>query len=645
MANYKWTYAYVGGVPRVRIATGNDIAHLSELDQKLWTILSCPVKGLEIDEESLKYMDTNNDGSIHVTEVVSIANWLKDVLKDMDILLKGKDSLPLSALNAESEAGKQLAEAAQQILTHLNKADATEISLADSSSCLASVLARKLEMAQAEAAAIHAMDAPFGEDTAAIDAAYHALDAKIRDYFMRAKLASFAEESITALDVQVSSIEAISADNLTDKTAEIAAYPIARITNKAELPLDASINPVWNEYFQTIKKAFADTKVITPTAWDEIGDKLKTYADYQTSIEVNEADIQLDEEAANIQLVDKLLHLTRDYFVLLKNFVTLHDFYSRDNKGIFQAGTLYIDQRACDMCVKVADPGTMAALAGSSGLFLAFCDCVSKVKGETMKIAAAITVGDTNNIVVGKNGIFYDRQGHDWDAKVTSVIDNPISISQAFWWPYKKVGKFVEEKISKMASEKESNVLNDATTKIDAQTAEAPAEEGAPTPTAQEKAKAMASSFDIAKFCGIFAAIGIALGAIGTFLLTIGRGFLSLTWWQMPLSIIAIMLLISGPSMFIAWMKLRKRNLAPLLNANGWAVNATARINDKFGCTLTQQAKFPISASLKRNDPFADKDVSIWTKLLIMVVLAVLVVGGLWLIGVFTLPGLQSPLL
>ena len=47
---YKWNFDNIGGCSRVRIASGEDIAHLDELDVKMWTVLSCPVKGLEIDD-------------------------------------------------------------------------------------------------------------------------------------------------------------------------------------------------------------------------------------------------------------------------------------------------------------------------------------------------------------------------------------------------------------------------------------------------------------------------------------------------------------------------------------------------------------------------------------------------------------------
>ena len=67
---YKWQFANIGGTPRVCIKSGEDIAHLGELDQKLWTVLSCPIKGLELDAKTLEMLDIDNDGKIRVPEVV-----------------------------------------------------------------------------------------------------------------------------------------------------------------------------------------------------------------------------------------------------------------------------------------------------------------------------------------------------------------------------------------------------------------------------------------------------------------------------------------------------------------------------------------------------------------------------------------------
>lgn len=96
MANSKheWKYCSIGGVVRVRISNGEDLAHLGELDQKLWTVLSCPTKGLEFDQKTLELLDTDNDGKIRVPEMVAAAEWLTSVIKDKDSILKCEKTLP-----------------------------------------------------------------------------------------------------------------------------------------------------------------------------------------------------------------------------------------------------------------------------------------------------------------------------------------------------------------------------------------------------------------------------------------------------------------------------------------------------------------------------------------------------------------------
>ena len=117
--NYNWKFSTVGGVTRVNIETGDDVAHLNELDQKLWTVLSCPVKGLEFDEKTLALLDSNNDGRIRVGEVVSASQWLTKVLKDMNYLLEGKDSIDFGQVQADTDEGKEVLESAKLILKQL----------------------------------------------------------------------------------------------------------------------------------------------------------------------------------------------------------------------------------------------------------------------------------------------------------------------------------------------------------------------------------------------------------------------------------------------------------------------------------------------------------------------------------------------
>lgn len=347
---------------------------------------------------------------------------------------------------------------------------------------------------------------------------------------------------------------------------------------------------------------------LTEEAFAEMGKKIADYEAGKAAAEAANASA-LAAAQAQYRPLEKLLLLCRDFCTLLRNFVSFQDFYAKRGKAllgrgaddespwaIFQAGTLVIDQRACNLCMKVSDMAKHNTQAADSGMFLIYCNCKHHATGQTMQIVAAMTVGDIRHLKVGKNALFYDRQGRDWEAEVVKIIDNPISIGQAFWSPYRKLGEWVSGLITKSAAEKEKKSFADMTAKL----------QTTPAAPAAAQQPAQPAPFDIAKFAGIFAAIGMAVGYIGSFLTSIALGLKDLGWWGW-LVIPGLLLVISGPSMILAWMKLRKRNLAPLLNANGWAINADAIVNVLFGNTLTEQAQYPI---MKLKDPFAKKGLS-----------------------------------
>lgn len=629
---YNWKFSTVGGVTRVNIESGEDIAHLNELDQKLWTVLSCPVKGLEFDEKTLALMDADKDGRIRVNEVVTASQWLTKVLKDMNYLLEGKDTIDFSQVQDNTDEGKEVLESARLILKQLG-VEKESISMAD----VAEYMAGYEEKCKADYTAANPdpHEPPYGDKSDDAEAAVNALRAKVADFFMRCKLVQFDEEASAALDVQVEKIAAISGSNLADNAAEISSYPLARPVKDAKLPLKGGINPAWQGAFATLKSLVLDVEFvgkesITEEEWNTVLAKVDAYTEWKAAGEtaMNEAVAEmLKTHGAAIEPVEKLLRLCRDFFRLLHNFVVFKDFYRRDDnlQAVFQAGKLYVDQRCCELCVKVSDMPKHMASAGKSGLFLLYCHCVSKVQGKEMDIVAALTDGDIKDLHEGKNAIFYDRTGQDWDATITKIVDNPISIRQAFWSPYRKFGKWVTDKITKNAEEKESKQFDEMTAKADTATINLTKKEEAAADATAKAEEKKAQMFDIAKFAGIFAAIGLAIGAIGGALAALG-GFVTAKWYNIILLVAAVVIFISGPSMLLAWLKLRKRNLGPLLNANGWAINSVVKINTTFGQTLTSVAKYP---KIVGKDPFADKKMAWWKKCLIwLVILAALFVVG-----------------
>lgn len=491
---------------------------------------------------------------------------------------------------------------------------------------------------------------PLGEATAAAAAAVTAVAVKVEDYFARCQLAAFDPRAIAALNREEKEYLALGAKDLTLSAAEIAVLPLSRIEPARPLPLAESVNPAWADATtrlqdQAVAPLLGARTSLSESEWRQVQARLAPFNAWQqtkTGVLVEKLglarvreilagnsqqqladliakDKSIEKEVSNIASVDRLVRYYCGLNALVHNFVSFHEFYRRRGKAIFQAGTLYLDQRSCDLCLVVGDVGKHALMAGLAGTYLAYCDCVRKSTGQKMQIVAAFTDGDSDNLMVGRNGVFYDRQGCDWDATITKIIDNPISIRQAFWSPYKKFVRFIEENIAKRAATAEA-AANDqmaaaAKIAVEADKAKAIAE--------AEKAKAAAVSqkkIDV----GVVAALGVALGSIGTAVSGLATGLVNLPGKQLPLVLIGIILLISGPSMIIAWLKLRKRNLGPILDANGWAVNAKARINVPFGGTLTQIATLPPDSQRDLIDPYADK------KSLVPLILGLAV--SLWLV-------------
>src|SRR5690349_18272092 len=162
-------------------------------------------------------------------------------------------------------------------------------------------------------------------------------------------------------------------------------------------------------------------------------------------------------------------------------------------------------------------------MAGLSGTYLAYCDCARKSTGEQLEVVAAVTDGDSDNLMVGRNGIFYDRKNRDWDATITKIIDNPISIRQAFFSPYKKLVRMIEEQVAKRAA------AADAAANAQLQTA-------AQTTVNADQKPPEPKKIDTGTLAAIGLVLTTLLGALGA----IFGKILGLLWWQIPLAFLSI---------------------------------------------------------------------------------------------------------
>jgi hypothetical protein len=516
---------------------------------------------------------------------------------------------------------------------------------------------------------------PLGADTYDAFLALRAVEIKIADYFERCRLSAFSAQAAEAANPDEDFFAVMAQRPLEESQDQLRGLALAEIAPGRPLPLSERLNPTWRAEMDSFRDRVAkpilgDVAELDEAAWNRVFHAFAAHRAWRAGKPNNAIDVlgearlvelaahphkeeldrliakdkALEDEASAIDDVLRLTLLRRYFLSLLNNFVSFREFYTKRSKATFQAGTLYLDGRSCDLCVKVGDVAKHAAMATLSQIYLAYCECSRPLTGEKMCIAAAFTAGDSDRLMVGRNGLFYDRQGRDWDAVVVRIIEHPISMRQAFLAPYKQFGRFIGEQVEKLAQAKSKMVHDDFSQAISSTATNAmkpPASGPIPVAPARPGAQGAAAApqpaatpFDIGRFAGVFAAIGLAIGAIGTALAHVAGTFLGLRWWQMPLAVLGLVLVISGPSMVIAYVKLRQRNLAPLLDANGWAINARAKINIPFGGSLTHLAKLPPGAERSLNDPFAEKQVPwrLYLALLIMIgaaAAAVYLTGGI----------------
>ena len=680
-----WKFFRTGELDQVSLETGADLRHLDELDQKLWVALSCPVKGLELDEKTLALIDTDGDGRIRVPELIAALKWADTRLEDLGDLLKGGEALPLKAINTTTPEGKAILASARQILARLGRSQAEAITADDASdtakifsanalngdgvipaeatenpeaqalikdiiACLGGtadrtgqvgVTSEQVQTFYTELAAYTDWVAQsstkdiaiLGDATDAAVAALRAVRAKVEDYFARCRLADYDPRALAALHREEKEYLAIAARDLKITVEEVAGFPLSRVEAGGVLRLLEGVNPAWSGALATLHQAVvtpihgAAKTSLTADEWVELNGKFAAYETWlggKAGSKVEQLglvrvkallhsparpllddliarDKALEPEFKSITDVARLAHYYRDLRTLLHNFVNFADFYSRDRWASFQAGMLYLDTRSTELCIRVEGPNPLAAM---SKLYLAYCSC-TRAGGATLTIAAAFTQGSSDFLFVGRHGVFYDRQGRDWDAVITSLVDAPISLRQAFWSPYKKFVRMIDEMAAKRAAAADAasnDRLNSAANlmvRADQVAAEKAAlAEGKPVPPPPPK------KIDV----GTVAALGVGVGAIGGALAAVAAGLAKIAWWQYPLVLLAIILVISIPAVIIAWLKLRQRTLGPVLDANGWAINGRVKINIPFGKALTELAQLPPGAKRSIEDPYEDKE-------------------------------------
>ncbi len=545
--SHAWRFFKTARLAQVKIETGDDIAHLAELDRKLWTVLSSPTTGVRFDTRMLELMDTDGDGRIRVPEVLAAIEWLKGKGVNLDDLFKE---------NPEDRA------ALDKVVAELADLATAEPSEADKAAMKAWEDAPKSDPAIM----------PLGDATPAANAALAAVEAEIDAFF------TVPEDLPLVTEEQ-------------DKT----------------LPLSKNLNPKW----LIAITAFAKDVVVpllgkpldgelTRLEWADIKAKFAPYRAWVASKPVMDA-------AAKARLEDeeRLLRYKLNLVSFLRNYVNQADLYDPNTNAMFQMGTLYLAERACSLCFHVADEGAHSALSVRSNCCIVYAKLKRKGSAETRNICAAITAGCTAPLFAGLNGIFIDRDGLDWDATITKIVEAQVSLKEAFWAPWRKLGETVAEQVKKFIGDRQS-------------AATAGVAKAADGSAAKEKGG------NSAALAGSVAALGVGIGMMGAAFAGLFGLVAGLPWWKTAIAVLAVILAVSLPSVILTWFKLRRRDLGAILNAGGWAANRPLRFSCGLAREFTRLAVLPPGAHAAR-DPYSRTP---WGKIFLALLAAVAIFLG-----------------
>lgn len=452
---------------------------------------------------------------------------------------------------------------------------------------------------------------PFGRDTEGAYAAFTRVRDKVEDFFTRCKLAALDPEAAGPLSGGPEAYARLAAGDLSRMPPELSELPLAPVSGKAPLPLAEAVNPAWAEALRAFSSLAAapflgQAKVMTENQWRAVCSAFAPYEAWMaekpaphmeriTPGRVDElvakgiaarikelvaADRAVAPEAEAVLALEKLTRFHRYLFEFVQNFVNFAAFYKPKHRAAFQAGTLRMDGRACRLCVPVEDMEKHAAAARRAGIFLLYCECTRGGGEERRFIAAAVTDGGTERLGAGRRGLFFDREGREWDAVVVKAVEHPLCPGRALWRPWESLGRL----LGKGAAETEA-------------------------------------AMDDVRGAGRAAGLSVGLGLI---LAALVLGFSAYPWYRAPLAALGLALLISVASALRTRLALGRRSLGPLLDAGGWAVNGRARIGGAFARSLTVRAAVPREARRPGADPYGKATVSWW--LVGLVVLAALAV-------------------
>lgn len=319
-------------------------------------------------------------------------------------------------------------------------------------------------------------------------------------------------------------------------------------------------------------------------------DKLQGWADGPfdaAAKKLQEEDEVVAKRVAAFADLEKLLLFHRRLPRFLNNYVSLTEFYRPDETSLFERGRLLIDGRWFNLSIEVPDAAAHAAVAKNGGLYTMYV-LVEPVGGPpSFTVVVPATAGTRGNLAVGKRGVFFDLDGHEYDATITSIIENPISLKEAILSPFQNIAKSVMGKIENLGAAAQAKIEKAGTEAADA------VAEGKVPPAPAAPAPAPAAGGGAA---GMFMGVSVAVAALGSAFAFIAKSVSAMSGAQRLTALLVILAVVLGPIVLAGVLKLMRQDMGPIIEGCGWAVNKSMRLTRKLRRQFTLTKAYPEGA-------------------------------------------------
>ena len=494
-----------------------------------------------------------------------------------------------------------------------------------------------------------------GEKTVTAYASITAVKSKLDEYFTYCKMLKIDEAIEKRFHPDEKTVNELDMNNPDSMAAYMSSAPLAKPNKELILNLDENINSAYtiaiSAFTNNVLPASGKLKQLSCKEWEAVKNEFANFAKWDTEKQgtiveslgidllreyINgkltkklkplfEEDLAVAEEIKQISSVEKLLLFKQFILDFANDFVSLSRLFDPALNSMIQVGRLVMDGRHFDLNVKVEDRAAHKKIAEKSNICVMYLSLISKNgnTSSTMNIATGVTSGNISNLYIGKKGVFFTPDGKEWGTEVVDFIQHPVSVSEALWMPFTKLGAFLKKQTDKFTSSGYKNLekgVGDGITNV------------GKTVSAPQPAKT--------SWTGPLMLLGggIGIAGLGSAFASVTNALKSISPMQVLLFFIIIVIVVALPIILAAVFKLRKRNIGMFLEACGWAMNSSMRLTYKMGLLFTNTPALPENSkkryfeqtgTLLKNVNLQRKGWKFKTLMLIITIIAALGIGTL----------------